>query len=107
MEGASDHLAALLRHGGRRSAPLVDVCVVNTGAILRKALEQYRKREARPVENDLRKIEAAGVEVVQADLVRLAGRRVQEKIRHDPGAISAIAIDLARRGRKAKERLAS
>lgn len=111
MEGASDHLAALLRHGlrhaGRRNAHLIDVCVVNTGPILRKALEQYRAREARPVTNDVRKIEAMGVKVVEADLVRIAGRRIQEKIRHDPGAISAIAIDLARQGRRLKERLAS
>jgi len=32
---------------------------------------------------------------------------VQDKIRHDPGAISAIAIQLARQRRRAKERLAS
>ena len=115
MDGASDHLAALLRHGlrhgarhaGRRASRLIDVCVVNTGPILRKALEQYRAREARPVQNDVRKIEATGVTVVEADLVRIAGRRLQEKIRHDPGAISAIAIELARQGRRAKERLAS
>jgi uncharacterized cofD-like protein len=107
MDGASDHLAALLHHGGRRASRLIDVCVVNTGPILRKALEQYRAREARPVENDVDKIEATGVKVIEADLVRLAGRRIQEKIRHDPGAISAIAIDLARQGRRAKERLAS
>ena len=107
MEGASDHLAALLRHAGRRGSNLIDVCVVNTGPILRRALEQYRAREARPVENDVKKIEAIGVKVVAADLVRLAGRRIQEKIRHDPGAISAIAIELAQQGRRAKERLAS
>jgi uncharacterized cofD-like protein len=107
METASDHLAALLRHGGRRASRLIDVCVVNTGPILRKALEHYRAQEARPVENDVRKIEVLGVKVVEADLVRIAGRRVQERIRHDPGAISAVAIDLARQGRRAKERLAS
>jgi 2-phospho-L-lactate transferase/gluconeogenesis factor (CofD/UPF0052 family) len=115
MEGASDHLAALLRHGlrhgpgqgGRPGSRLIDVCVVNTGPILRKTLEQYRAREARPVENDVKKIEATGVKVVATDLVRLAGRRIQEKIRHDPGAISAVAIDLAQQGRRAKERLAS
>jgi len=107
MDGASDHLAALLRHAGRQGSSLIDVCVVNTGPILRRALEQYRVREARPVENDLKKIEATGVRVVATDLVRLAGRRIQEKIRHDPGAISAVAIDLAQQGRRAKERLAS
>lgn len=107
MTGASHHMAALLRHAGRRSARLIDVCVVNNGPILRKALEHYRAREARPVESDAGKLKALGVNVVEADLVRLGGRRVQDKIRHDPGAISAIAIDLARQARRAKERLAS
>jgi uncharacterized cofD-like protein len=104
---ASDHMAAILRHAGSRGRSLLDVCVVNTGSIMRRALEDYQEREARPVENDAAKIEAMGVKVVQEDLVRMAGRRVQEKIRHDPGAISAIAIQLARQGRRAKERLAS
>jgi uncharacterized cofD-like protein len=107
METASDHLAALLSHGGRSKSNLMDVCVVNTGQILRKALEHYRAREARPVENDAKKIEAMGVKVVETDLVRLAGRSGQDKIRHDPGATSAVAIQLARQGRRAKERLAS
>jgi uncharacterized cofD-like protein len=104
---ASDHVAALLHHAGRRGRKLMDVCVVNTGPILRKALEQYGAREARPVENDAGNLQAMGIRVVEADLVRIAGRRIQEKIRHDPGAISAVAIQLARQGRRAKERLAS
>jgi len=107
MNAASDHMAALLRHAGRWASRLMDVSVVNTGPILRRALESYRAREARPVENDVSKLEAMRVKVVEADMVRLAGRRVQDKIRHDPGAISAIAIELARQGRRAKERLAS
>ena len=85
----------------------MEVCVVNTGPIRQKALEQYRAREARPVENDVSNLAAMGVKMVQADLVRISGRRAQDKIRHDPGAISAVAIQLARQGRRAKERLAS
>jgi uncharacterized cofD-like protein len=107
MESASDHMAALLRHAGRHDSRLMDVCVVNSGSILRKALERYRAQQARPVENDVGKLEAMGVKVVAADLVRMAGRRVQNVIRHDPGATSAVAIQLARQGRLAKERLAS
>jgi len=83
------------------------VCVVNTGPIMRSVLEHYQEREARPVENDAENIEEMGGKVLQEDLVRMAGRRVQDKIRHDPGAISAIAIQLARQRRRAKERLAS
>jgi uncharacterized cofD-like protein len=107
MESASDHMGALLRHAGRHGPRLMDVCVVNSGSILQKALERYRAQEARPVENDVSKLEAMGVKVVAADLVRMAGRRVQNVIRHDPGATSAVAIQLARQGRLAKERLAS
>lgn len=104
---ASDHMAAILRHAGRNRRNLMDVCVVNTGSILQKVLEHYQEHEARPVENDAENIEQMGVRVQRADLVRMAGRRLQEKIRHDPGAISAVAIQLARQGRRAKERLAS
>ena len=104
---ASDHMAALLRHAGRLGRHLMDVGVVNTGSILQKALEHYREQQARPVENDVSNLETMGVRVVEADLVRMAGRRVQAKIRHDPGAISAVAIDLAQQARRAKERLAS
>jgi len=107
LASASGHMAAIIRHAGRRGAGLLDVCVVNTGSIFQKALEHYRAREARQVENDVSKLEAMGVKVVEADLVRMAGRRSQDKIRHDPGATSAIAIELARQGRRAKERLAS
>ena len=104
---ASDHMAALLHHAGPRSRRFMDVCVVNTGSILQRALERYRAREARPVENDASNLEAMGVKVLTADLVRMAGRRVQTRIRHDPGAVSAVAVQLAQQGRRAKERLAS
>ena len=104
---ASDHLAAMSRHSGRQGRNLMNVCVVNTGSIMRTVLEKYRSREARPVEIDASNIEAMGVRLVEADLVRMAGRRMQEKIRHDPGALGAIAIQLAQEGRRAKERLAS
>src|SRR5512143_3416104 len=70
MESASDHMAALLRHAGRHRSRLMDVCVVNSGSILQKALERYRAQEARPVENDVSKLEAMGVKVLAADLVR-------------------------------------
>ncbi|HEY2844906.1 MAG TPA: uridine diphosphate-N-acetylglucosamine-binding protein YvcK, partial [Bryobacteraceae bacterium] len=107
MQNASDHMAALLRHAGRRGQRLMDVCVVNTGQIMRKALENYRALEARQVENDVSRLQAMGVKVFEADLVRIAGRRTVDKIRHDPGATGAVAIELARQARRAKERLAS
>ena len=77
---ASDHMAAILRHAGRNRRNLMDVCVVNTGSILQKVLEHYQEHEARPVENDAENIEQMGVRVQRADLVRMAGRRLQDRL---------------------------
>jgi hypothetical protein len=92
---ASQHLRALLKHAGRHAGRLVDVCVINTGALATRAVRDYSSRAARPVEYDKSELERMGVEVLAADLVRLGGRRASAKIRHDPGALAAVAIDLA------------
>jgi uncharacterized cofD-like protein len=99
---ASDHLSALLRHAGRHARGLIDVCVVNSGALATRAVKDYRAREARPVENDIEGIQRLGVRVLCADLVRLSGRNPQ-KIRHDSGAAGAVAIDLARAARRQRK----
>ncbi len=104
---ASDHLRALFKHAGRHARGLIDVYVVNSGQLGTKALRDYSARAARPVENDVEEIERMGVRVVSSDLVRLAGRPTQAKIRHDPGSVGAVAIDLARRARRITRKLAS
>jgi uncharacterized cofD-like protein len=102
---ASDHVAALLRHAGR-GRKLVDVCVVNTRTIERGALDRYQARAAQPVQNDIETLKRMGLTVMGADLVRMAGRRtdqkVDHKIRHDQSVIGAVALELAQKGRRAK-----
>ena len=107
---AADHVAAVLRHfqthksksqdskAAEARCPL-DICVVNTASIRGQALGHYQARAARPIENDFAKLQALGVEVIEADLLRLNRRQKADKIRHDSGAIGAIAIELAQRGR--------
>jgi uncharacterized cofD-like protein len=108
---ASDHLAALLAHCGRQKRRVIDVCVVNTQPVPGSALMRYRARAARPVELDLDRLKAMGVKVIATDLLRLAGRSTEQagrnKIRHDPGALAAVAVSLARQARAARRRLAS
>jgi uncharacterized cofD-like protein len=95
---ASDHLAALVRHAGRSySRRLIDVCVVNTGSIEGGALRRYQAQAARPVENDLPNLERMRVRVIEADLLRRSAS-ARDKIRHDQGAIGAVAIALAEQG---------
>ena len=59
-----------------------------------------RRSAARPVENDMENLERMGLKVIAEDLLRMSGKRVQEKIRHDSSVIGAIAIELAQKGHK-------
>jgi uncharacterized cofD-like protein len=96
---ASDHVAAIYRH---TKLPILDVCVVNTRPVRGRVLDRYQASAARPVENDIENLERMGLKVIEADLLRMSGKRVQEKIRHDSSVIGAIAFDLARKGYKRK-----
>jgi len=89
---AADHVAAVNRHAGR---DLVDVAVVNTAPIPEKHLSLYQREAANPVEIDLRRLMAMGVQVLARPLLAQG-----EKVRHDPDLAAAVAIDLARRGRR-------
>ena len=96
---ASDHVAALLRHAGRQSRPVLDCCVVNTRAFSKRALDRYRVRQAKPVENDVDMLARMGIRVIEEDLIRMSGKTATAKIRHDSGAIAAVAMDLATQAR--------
>lgn len=96
---ASDHVKAILDHC---RAPVIDICVLNTGTIRGKVLENYRRQAAKVVENDVDELRKLGMEVHEADLVRLHGLHAAAKIRHDSNSIAAVAVELARRARLEK-----
>jgi len=105
---ASDHVTAILRHAGRNfSRSLIDVCVINTASIGGTVLRRYQANAAKPVEYDLENLQRLGLCILTADLLRMSALQHQEKIRHDPGAIAGIAVELAQQGRRAKLRLTS
>jgi hypothetical protein len=79
---------------------------VNTRQVAAKVLNRYRASAAKPVENDFAKLEGMGLRVIAADLLGMPGVRFQQKVRHDPAAIGAVALELAQQGR-AKLRLTS
>jgi uncharacterized cofD-like protein len=101
---ASDHVGAILRHCGK-ARNLIDVCVVNTGTLPGKLLNPYQAKSAQPVENDIENLEALGLEVVSADLLRMSRAKIGAKIRHDPGSIGAVTLELAQQGRRRKRKL--
>lgn len=104
---ASEHVAAILRHSQRRTKrPILDVCVVNSAPIRGRALlSKYQEQTATPVENDIENLSAMGLTVISADLLRMSGKQMGGKIRHDVGAIGAVAFELAQRGRRLQSRL--
>ena len=90
---AADHLAALLQHAPVR----LDYAIVNTRRISDPLRRRYARQRAMPVENDLDRLREMGPAVVAADLLEES-----ERIRHDPGALARVALNLALRGRRAR-----
>jgi uncharacterized cofD-like protein len=89
---ASDHLQALIDHGG---PGLVQWVVVNTTPIAGAMRQRYAAERVFPVANDAARMVELGVEVVGRRLLA-AG----EKVRHNPKAIAAAAVELALRARQ-------
>ena len=89
---ASDHVEAIHRHA---RLPLIDVAVVNTTPISPELLRKYEADSAEPVEADIERLQAMGVETASANLLLESGT-----VRHDPLATAQIAMNLARKGRE-------
>ncbi len=104
---ASHHVAALLKHCGRVRGQVLNACVVNTRPFVERVLRRYRENSAQPVENDIAALERMGIKVVCTDLLRMNGRGVLGKIRHDSSAAAAVAIELAQKGRRIRRKMAS
>lgn len=95
---ASDHVRAVERHARGK---LLDYVVVNTRPVPRQLLRRYARQQALPVENDMDRLLKMGVRVIGANLVQPSA-----KVRHDPDAIAAVAVGLAREGRRRREEAA-
>lgn len=81
---ASDHVAALLKHGG---AGLVDLCLCNSEPVSRRLLERYSREDAEPMVVDRTEIERQGIKVItcplldsQLDYARHSGVKVAEAV---------------------------
>ena len=81
---ASDHVAALLEHGG---PGLVDLCLCNSAQLDSGMLERYSKEDAAPMVIDREAVELLGVEVVsrhlteeQSDYARHSGVKVAQAV---------------------------
>ena len=89
---ASDHVAAIHRHARRR---LLDYAVINTYPITGALRQRYAAEKIFPVKNDVALLEEEGLQVIGANLLATTA-----KVRHDSQAAAAIAVKLAREGRR-------
>lgn len=81
---ATDHVAALLEHGG---VGLVNVCLCNSASVEPALLERYSAEHAEPMKVSRREVELLGVELVTrplteegADYARHSGVKVAEAV---------------------------
>lgn len=81
---ASEHLAALLEHGGTE---LVDICLCNTSTLSGDMLRRYRQEDAVPLIVDRHEMEMMGTTVIcralaqdQEDFARHSGTKVAQAV---------------------------
>lgn len=89
MDGVA-HLEAVLRHGGDHS---IDKVLVSSTPLPREQVERYALQGSEPVTVDRERMEALGVEVVEADLLAEG-----DFLRHDPAKVADAVLGLARLG---------
>jgi uncharacterized cofD-like protein len=89
---ASDHVRAIGDHAG--GGKLLDYAVVSTSRISPALRLRYAEQNAAPVENDFDAIEALGLAVLKANLLRKG-----PKVRHNSAALADVAVQLAIEGR--------
>lgn len=94
---ASDHVCAINKHA---EGNVLDYVVLNTRPIRRSLKRRYASMEAKPVENDVEELVKMGLDVIAGDLLQES-----EKVRHNPDAAAAIAVELALEGRRRRQQV--
>jgi uncharacterized cofD-like protein len=75
---ASEHIEKIMQHAGSVTAPIFDYALINTGQISAIRLEQYAREGQQPIEADLDRVRALGVEPVTGNFVHEG-----DVLRHD------------------------
>jgi uncharacterized cofD-like protein len=91
---ASQHIEKILRHCGGVESPIFDYALINTAPISPATLEQYAREGQQPIEPDLDRIRAVGVEPITGNFVHEG-----DVLRHDYDRVAEhlLALGLRRR----------
>jgi uncharacterized cofD-like protein len=91
---ASQHIEKILQHAGNTSAPLFRYALINTGPISAARREQYAREAQQPIEADLERIRALGIEPITGNFVHEG-----DVLRHDYDKVAEILLALGTKGR--------
>src|SRR5271154_5319769 len=75
---ASQHIEKIMQHAVGIQSPIFDYALINTGQISAIRLEQYAREGQQPIEADLDRVRALGVEPVTGNFVHEG-----DVLRHD------------------------
>jgi 2-phospho-L-lactate transferase/gluconeogenesis factor (CofD/UPF0052 family) len=90
---ASQHIEKIMQHAVGVRAPIFDYALINTGPISAARLEKYAREGQEPIEADLDRVRALGVEPVTGDFVHEG-----DLLRHDYDRVAerVLALGLER-----------
>ena len=90
---ASQHIEKIMQHAAGAQSPIFDYALINTGPISAVRVLQYAREGQQPVEADLERIRALGVEPVTGDFVHEG-----DVLRHDYDRVAerVLALGLER-----------
>ena len=82
-----DHIKAITDHAGKG---IIDYCIYDTGEIVPEYIRQYNKEGSDLVEQDVSKVKAEGIKLIQRNLSTIEN----DRIRHNSDAIATSIIQL-------------
>ncbi len=90
---ASQHIGKILQHCGGTNSPIFDYALINTEPISALRLEQYNRGGQQPIEVDLDRIRALGVEPITGNFLNEG-----DVLRHDHDRVTEtlLALGLSR-----------
>jgi uncharacterized cofD-like protein len=94
---ASQHIEKILAHTGRERLPIFDYALINTAPISADLLERYAREGQQPIEADLDRVRALGVEPITGNFVHEGN-----VLRHDHDHVTERLLELGLAARSAK-----
>ena len=86
---ASQHIEKILQHAGPVKSPIFDYALINTAPISAERLEQYAREGQKPIEADLERVRALGVEPLTGNFVHEG-----DVLRHDYDLVAEKLLEL-------------